>query len=91
MKYPGSVIWISGDANLPDIAWKTMSVVGHHNPAQFNSLFMDTVMDMADDEIVDLPTRGQIFMIFHPQPTPHHQQGYESQHIRHGSRPKRKS
>jgi hypothetical protein len=37
--YPGSVIWISGDANPPDIEWETMSVVHHHNPGQ--------VLDMA--------------------------------------------
>ena len=57
--YPGSVIWISGDANLPDIEWETTSIVDHHNPVQVNTLFINTVMDIASEQIVDFPTRGQ--------------------------------
>jgi hypothetical protein len=53
IKYPNSVIWISGDANLSNIEWETMSVVDHHNPAQVNSLFMDAVMDMAGEQILE--------------------------------------
>ena len=45
--YPSSVIWISGDANLPDIEWETMSITGHQNPVPVNSQFMNTVMDVA--------------------------------------------
>ena len=56
--YPGSVIWISGDANLPDIEWETTSIVDHHNPVQVNTLFNNTVMDIASEQIVDFPTRG---------------------------------
>jgi hypothetical protein len=59
IKYPGSVIWIGGDAKLPDIEWETMSVVDQHNPAQVNSLFM------AGEQIVDFPTRRQnLFDVF---------------------------
>ena len=57
--YPGSVIWISGDANLPDIEWETMSITGHQNPVPVNSQFMNTVMDVASEQIVDFPTRGE--------------------------------
>jgi hypothetical protein len=59
IKYPGSVIWISGDVILLDIEWKTMSIVDHHNLAQINSLFIDIVMDTAGEKIVDFPIQGQ--------------------------------
>ena len=57
--YPGSVIWISGDANLPDKEWETMSIACNQNSVPVNSQFMNTVMDVASEQIVDFPTRRE--------------------------------
>ncbi|KAK3090310.1 hypothetical protein FSP39_010831 [Pinctada imbricata] len=57
-KFPGSVVWISGDANLPDIEWDTMSITGNRNSAPINTAFLTTVLDIGSEQVVNFPTRG---------------------------------
>jgi hypothetical protein len=57
--YPNSTIWIAGDANLPDINWKTNTVAGHNYPVTINKLFLDTVLDFSLEQIVQFPTRNE--------------------------------
>ncbi|KAK3083794.1 hypothetical protein FSP39_003288 [Pinctada imbricata] len=56
-KFPGSVVWISGDANLPDIEWDTMSITGNRNSAPINTAFLTTVLDIGSEQVVNFPTR----------------------------------
>ena len=57
-RYQGSVIWIGGDANLPDINWKTSSTSAQNNPVQIQSTLIDTIFDIGFEQLVDFPTRG---------------------------------
>ena len=40
-KYRKAVMWVGGDLNLPDIDWKTQSIVGNSNPVFINQRFVD--------------------------------------------------
>ena len=44
--YPGSVLWIGGDANLLDIDWKSSSITSHNYPVQINTAFNKIVYEM---------------------------------------------
>ena len=56
-RFSDDILWIGGDANLPDIDWKTDTVTGHNYPASINQLFSDTFNDIGCEQIVDIPTR----------------------------------
>ena len=48
---------LGGDANLPDIDWKSDTITGHRYSAPINQLYTDTINDIGCEQIVDFPTR----------------------------------
>ena len=56
-RFRDHILWIGGDANLPDIDWKTDTVTRHNYTASINQLFSDTFSDIGCEQIVDFPTR----------------------------------
>ena len=56
-KYRKAVMWVGGDLNLPDIDWKTQSIVGNSNPVFINQRFLDCVHHCGLEQKVDFPTR----------------------------------
>ena len=56
-RYKDHILWLGGDANLPDIDWKTDTITGHGYPASINHLYTDTINDIGCEQIVDFPTR----------------------------------
>ena len=44
--YKDHILWLGGDANLPDIDWKTDTITGHGYPASINHLYTDTINDI---------------------------------------------
>ena len=55
--YKNSTIWIRGDFNLPDIDWKTNSIVSHNYPIPINKSILDMIQDLGAEQMVDFPTR----------------------------------
>ena len=56
--HPNSVIWLSGDLNLPDINWCDNCVDGHNYRLNTNHIFLDFLNNNGLTQIVDFPTRG---------------------------------
>ena len=56
-RFNGSVLWLGGDMNLPDIDWNSSSIIGHSNPIAMNSAFIDAIHDVGGEQIVSSPTR----------------------------------
>ena len=54
-----SVVWIGGDINLPDICWKTQSIIGHQNTLRINSTVLDLVQDNHLEQVVTFPSRKE--------------------------------
>ena len=54
---PTAAIWLSGDLNLPDIDWESMSIVGHRYTIAINKCFISMLDDLGLTKIVDFPTR----------------------------------
>ena len=50
-------MWVGGDLNLPDIDWKTQSIVGNSNSVFINQRFLDFVHRCGLEQKVDFPTR----------------------------------
>ena len=50
-------LWITGDFNLPDVNWSTLSTNGNSNPAAVNHAFISTFTDCGLQQMVDFPTR----------------------------------
>ena len=53
-----SILWIGGDANLPDIDWSTNSIQSHHYILSLNNIFLDFLHTNALIQMVDFPTKG---------------------------------
>ena len=51
------IIWIGGDANLPDIDWQNDSIQGHNYPVGINKAYRDLTNDIGCQQTVDFPTR----------------------------------
>ena len=58
IKYKNNSIWFGGDMNLPDINWKTNSIIKHQYLKDINECFLDTFLSSNLEQIVDFPTRG---------------------------------
>lgn len=56
-KFPNSPLWIAGDTNLPDIDWKTSTVLKHQYTKQINELFLDTFSMLGLSQMVTFQTR----------------------------------
>ena len=52
-----SILWVGGDFNLPDIDWKTFSIVGHQYPRVINESIITTMTEAGLDQVVTFPTR----------------------------------
>ena len=58
-QFPKATIWVSGDANLPDIDWETNSIHGSNYNHAISQLLLDIVYDTGSEQIVKFPTRGE--------------------------------
>ncbi|XP_072042006.1 uncharacterized protein [Amphiura filiformis] len=56
-KFRNAVVWISGDLNLPDINWTTLTIDGHQYPLSLNQRFLDLHSDIGLEQMVLFPTR----------------------------------
>ena len=57
---PGAAIWISGDANLPDIEWSTHSIrPSPRYKISINEAFIDLLDTTGLEQVIDFPTRGE--------------------------------
>ncbi|MEW8547322.1 MAG: reverse transcriptase domain-containing protein, partial [Candidatus Thiodiazotropha sp.] len=56
-KHPKDVIWIGGDANLPDIEWTTNSIYGNSYRKDINETVLQAMENCGLDQVVDFPTR----------------------------------
>ena len=56
--FKNHIIWIGGDANLPDIDWQTDSIQGHNYPVGINKSYINLINDIGCQQIVDFPTRS---------------------------------
>ena len=57
-KSQGSIFWLGGDFNLPDINWKNQDIQSNRYPHQINELFLEMSQDLGLQQLVDFPTRG---------------------------------
>ena len=55
-RYPKEVIWIGGDANLPDINWSLNTVSGNNYKKEINVTFLQAVENSGLDQVVDFQT-----------------------------------
>ena len=56
---PGAAVWISGDANLPDIEWTTHSIrPSPRYKISINESFIDLLDRTGLEQMIDFPTRG---------------------------------
>ena len=55
----GSTIWIAGEANLPDMEWKTNFISGHSYPSHITQCLLNTVYDIGLKQIVIFLTRRE--------------------------------
>ena len=56
-KYKKAALWLGGDLNLPDIQWKTQTVIGNANSSAINQRFLHCLQHCGLDQLVDFPTR----------------------------------
>ena len=56
-KHKRKVIWIGGDANLPDICWENERVTGHNYVQAINTGYIETLRDVGCQQMVTFPTR----------------------------------
>ncbi len=55
---PGAAIWISGDINLPDIDWQSLSITSHQYKLSINNSFLNLLERSGLEQTIDFPTRG---------------------------------
>ena len=55
--HPKDVIWIGGDANLPDIDWSTNTICGNNYKKEINENLLQSTENCGLEQIVDFPTR----------------------------------
>lgn len=58
-QYQSSYFILGGDFNLPDIDWESSTVKGHQLPRRINEEFISMQHDLALEQMVLFPTRGQ--------------------------------
>jgi hypothetical protein len=58
-QYQSSYFILGGDFNLPDIDWESSTVKGHQLPRRENEELMSMQHDLALEQMVLFPTRGQ--------------------------------
>ena len=46
-KYKVKILWLVGDANLPDVQWASDSITGHPYSVPINQTFIDAIIDMS--------------------------------------------
>ena len=56
-KYKSSTIWISGDANAPDINWSTDTITGSRYPNEISQQIINVKADLGLSQIIDFTTR----------------------------------
>ena len=56
---PGAAIWYSGDINLPDIDWETLSICSYQYLKAINESFLDLLDTAGLEQMVDFPTREE--------------------------------
>ena len=56
-RYSNEVIWIGGDANLPDINWSLNTVSGNNYKKEIIVTFLQAVENCGLDQVVDFQTR----------------------------------
>jgi hypothetical protein len=70
-QYQSSYFIIGGDFNLPHIDWESSTVKGHQLPRRVNEEFISMQHDLALEQMVLFPTRGQntldLLFTSHPQ------------------------
>ena len=54
---PGSIVWIVGDANFPNIDWDSYSVSGNNYPVHLCETFFNFIEDCGLTQTVNFPTR----------------------------------
>ena len=65
VRFKNNTMWVGGDTNLPDINWQKECIVSNNYTKCINQIFLDTLKDIAYQQIVDFPTRlGNILDIF---------------------------
>ncbi|CAC5414252.1 unnamed protein product [Mytilus coruscus] len=52
-----STFWISGDLNLLNIDWTSMTIEGKMYPKEMNEIFLDLLNNLGMDQLVNFPTR----------------------------------
>ena len=57
--YPTASIWISGDANLPDIEWSTRTITLNQYSQAISQHFHDMLGDIGSEQTVDFTTKGE--------------------------------
>ena len=53
-----AIIWVAGDFNLPDIAWKTESLDGNSYPKRISEITLEMTQDLDMEQMVHFPTRS---------------------------------
>jgi hypothetical protein len=70
-QYQCSYFILGDDFNLPDIDWESSTVKGHQLPRRVNEEFISMQNDLALEQMVLFPTRGQntLDLLFTSHPT----------------------
>lgn len=55
---PKSDFWLTGDFNLPDIDWPTLSIKSHLYPSKMSAEYTNIPGDCGVQQLVNTPTRG---------------------------------
>ena len=58
-RHKGSVFWLGGDLNLPDINWETNSIIGNQNLKSINERFLQMIVTIHSEQMVLEPTRNE--------------------------------
>ena len=53
-----SVLWLSGDFNLPDINLEANNITGSQNSKEINETYMEIIAENFLEQMVNFPTRG---------------------------------
>ena len=67
----GPQVWLAGDFNLSHIDWSTQSILPKCPKPGLCRQLIEIVNDFGLDQVVDRPTRGDIFWIYFSPLTPH--------------------
>jgi len=56
------VVWLEGDMNLLDVAWKTSSTIGNQYPQVKNQVYINKQQDVGLLQVIHNPTRGDVIL-----------------------------